>query len=275
MTHSAAETGYLSGLPYRRFGAGERPLVIMPGLVFENKPQPKMATQMYRFLANDYAVYSVLNRPGLPRGYTLGDMADDYAEMIRTEFGGPVDLLGVSTGGFIAQHFAADHPDLVRRLIIHSSAHKLSDEAKALQLEVARLAQRGQWRQASARLIATAFPQTGIKGALCTPIVWSIAWLMSLSAPQDPSDLVITVEAEDRHSFGDRLAEITAPTLVAAGTRDPFYTPALFRETAAGIANAQLCLYEGMGHPATGKRFRRDVLSFLKAEGSDERAGRV
>jgi pimeloyl-ACP methyl ester carboxylesterase len=177
-----------------------------------------------------------------------------------------VDVLGVSTGGSIAQHFAADHPDLVRRLVIHSSAHTLSDEAKALQLEIARLAQQGQWRKATPRLIGTAFPRTGIRGALCKPAVWSIAWLISLSAPQDPNDLVVTILAEDRFSFRERLAEITAPTLVVAGTRDPFYTPALFRETAAGIANARLCLYEGMGHPAAGKQFRRDVLAFLKTD---------
>jgi len=32
-----------------------------------------------------------------------------------------------------------------------------------------------------------------------------------------------------------RLGEITAPTLVIAGERDPFYSPALFRETAAPV----------------------------------------
>jgi hypothetical protein len=42
---------------------------------------------------------------------------------------------------------------------------------------------------------------------------------------------------------------------------------ALFRETAAGIPNARLVLYKGMGHPASGKQFGRDVLAFL-LEGS-------
>ena len=50
--------------------------------------------------------------------------------------------------------------------------------------------------------------------------------------------MMVTILAEDQFGFKDRLAEITAPTLVVAGTRDPFYTPALFRETAAGITTA-------------------------------------
>jgi pimeloyl-ACP methyl ester carboxylesterase len=68
------------------------------------------------------------------------------------------------------------------------------------------------------------------------------------------------------YNFKKRLAQITAPTLVAAGDRDPFYTPALFRETAEGIPNARLILYPDMGHPASGKQFRRDVLAFLRED---------
>jgi len=44
---------------------------------------------------------------------------------------------------------------------------------------------------------------------------------------------------------------------------DPFYTEALFRETAAGIPGARLVLYPGMGHPPHGRRSARDVLAFL------------
>ncbi|MDY6878505.1 MAG: alpha/beta hydrolase [Chloroflexota bacterium] len=74
--------------------------------------------------------YSVTRKPGLPDGYSMQDMSDDYAVMIREEFGHPFDVIGVSTGGSIAQHLAADHPDLVRRLVIHSSAYTLSDTGK-------------------------------------------------------------------------------------------------------------------------------------------------
>jgi pimeloyl-ACP methyl ester carboxylesterase len=88
---------------------------------------------------------------------------------------------------------------------------------------------------------------------------------MSLTAPDDPSDLVVTVEAEDKHDFKDRLAEIRTPTLVIAGARDPFYTEALLRETASGIPDARLILYPGKGHAPAGKQFGQDVLTFLNA----------
>jgi pimeloyl-ACP methyl ester carboxylesterase len=96
-----------------------------------------------------------------------------------------------------------------------------------------------------------------------TAAIWVL--LMSSTAPDDPSDLVVTVEAEDKHDFQDRLAEIRALTLVIAGARDPFYTEALLRETAVGIPNAWLILYAGKGHAPAGKQFSQDVLTFLNS----------
>jgi pimeloyl-ACP methyl ester carboxylesterase len=261
MTSTRPAAGaFRSGLPYNRLGHGPRPLVVVQGLVFENKPQPGVATSMYRFLGQDYTVFSVVRKPGLPSGYTLRDMADDYAAMIREEFGAPVDVIGISTGGSIVQHLAADHPGVVRRLVIHSSAHRLNAAARAAQMEVARLASQRRWREAWTTLLRFMLPPSPLTGAQ----VALASFLLSLRPPADPSDLVITVEAEDRFSFKEQLAQITAPTLVAAGDSDPFYSPALFRETAACISNARLILYPGMGHPASGQQFKRDVLAFLR-----------
>lgn len=252
-------------MPYVRVGSGPNPLVILQGLMFENKPQRGM-TAGYGFLGRDYTVYSVLRRPGMPTGYTLADMADDYAATIGEELGAPVDVIGVSTGGAIAQHLAADHPEHVRRLVIHSSAHTLSEPARELQHQVGRLAQAGEVGSAAEALARFLLPRRGVWRVIGGPAVWASSRLISAGVSGDLQDLVITVEAEDRHSFRHRLGEITAPTLVIAGTADPFYTPLLFQETAAGIPDSRLVLYEGMRHPAWGRRFRRQVAAFLGGE---------
>ena len=270
MTKSKAAAGYFhSGLAYNRVGHGPRDLVVFQGLLFENKPLPGLMVRFlagtYKFLEESYTTYIVTRKPGLPDGYSMQDMSDDYATMIKEEFGGPVDVLGVSTGGSIVQHFAADHPDLVRRLVIHSSAHTLNDAAKSVQMRIGHLARQRRWRAAYAAMVGFMLPRNGIKKYVAKPVAWLGSLLGAIfGAPEDPSDLVVTIEAEDKHNFKDRLAQITAPTLVVAGDKDPFYTETLFRETAEGIPNARLILYEGMGHPASGKQFSRDVLAFLK-----------
>ncbi len=67
---------------------------------------------------------------------------------------------------------------------------------------------------------------------------------------------------------GKRLGEISAPTLVVGGGRDRFYPPELFRETANGIPDARLVLYQDRAHGGTfaDRRFGRDVVAFLTAE---------
>jgi pimeloyl-ACP methyl ester carboxylesterase len=261
MRKSKAGTGYFhNGLPYNRMGKGSRILVVFQGLVFENKPLPPFMnwvyTSFYKFLEEEYTIYSVLRKPNMPEGYSMKNMADDYATMIKEEFGKPVDVIGLSTGGSIVQHFAADHPELVRKLIIHSSAYTLSAETKKIQMHVASLAHQRRWLAA---YIAQLSP-----GHMPKLVVWIGSLLAVMSGvPGDPADLEVITEAEDKHNFKERLGQITAPTLVVAGDDDPFYSVALFRETAEGIPNARLILYRGMGHPASGEQFGRDVLTFL------------
>lgn len=270
-------SGYFEGgLPFNRFGRGSRTLIVLQGMQFENRPQSGLAARftrnLYRGLEAEYTVYVVTRKPGLPRAYSLREMSDDYAAMIRKESGEPLDIVGLSTGGLIAQHLAAEHPDLIRRLVLHSSAYRLSEEAIHLQLRVGNLACEGRWRAAYAAVFAAMVPRQSAARYMANVAGWLASPLggMLLGRPSDPSDLLVTYEASSTHNFKDRLAEIKIPTLLLAGDRDPFYTPTLFRETARGIPNATLLLYEGAGHPASGKRLARDMQSFLTEVPGDD-----
>jgi pimeloyl-ACP methyl ester carboxylesterase len=75
-------------------------------------------------------------------------MANDYAAVIRDEFnGGPVDVIGESYGGLIAQHLAANHSELIRHLVIYMSAYKFSQEGASLDMRFAQLASQGKTRE--------------------------------------------------------------------------------------------------------------------------------
>ena len=104
MAKRRAITGYSSnGLPYACIGNGSRNLVVFGGLEFRHKPPSgiilRMSTGYLRGLENSYKIYIVNRKPGLPPGYSLSDMSDDYAVMIQNELGGVVDIIGISTGG--------------------------------------------------------------------------------------------------------------------------------------------------------------------------------
>jgi pimeloyl-ACP methyl ester carboxylesterase len=259
-------TGYsCNGLPYACMGHGERNLVVFGGLDFRHKPLSgimlRVSTGYLRGLVDSYKIYIVSRRPGLPRGYSLSDMADDYAIMIKNELGGVADIIGVSTGGAIAQHFAIDHPDLLRRLVLAMTGFRLTEEAKELQMKVADLALKGNRRAASA-LLGTAVIRRGIAKHFFKCFMWLLGPLM---IPTDPSDGIVEIEAEDHHDLGDRLDRIKVDTLVIGGEEDFFYP---VRETAKKIFNARLVLYPNLGHNsmfARSRQFGEEIRTFLLA----------
>lgn len=253
------------GIPYNRIGDGPRPLVVFNGLMFENKPVPDFMVPPYNFFGTSYTVYVVSRKPGLPAGYTLKDMSDDYAQMIREEFNGsPVNIIALSTGGSIAHYFAVDHPDLINKLIIHSSACKLSDKSKAVQLKVAELAEKKHWIRAYKLVINFAGTKSALERILLAPLISTFSVIAGcFMSPESPSDLIVTIKAEDSFNFEKRLSEIKLPVLVAGGTKDPCYPEELFKKTAEGIPGCKLALYPGKGHAVFCKEFKRDALQFL------------
>jgi pimeloyl-ACP methyl ester carboxylesterase len=84
-----------------------------------------------------------------------------------------------------------------------------------------------------------------------------------MGKPENAADLLVEGKAELAHNCKTELPKIVAPTLVVAGDHDYFCPVELLRETAAGIPNAKLIIYEGRGHMVSGKKFNEDVLAFL------------
>jgi pimeloyl-ACP methyl ester carboxylesterase len=256
---------FSNGVPYVRFGEGERTLLVFSGGPGNTLPSGFMIRVLghFKHLAKNFVIYAMSRKSGLPEGYTTRDMAEDYAAIIRDEFdGGPVDVMGTSYGGLIAQHLAADHPELIHRLVIAISCYRFSDEGNESDMKYAQLLSEGKKREALKALYPL-LEGGRVKKALMKffmgyigPFLWS--------TPENPADLVVEGKAEMAHNSKNRLAEIKAPTLVIAGDKDYFCPVERLRETAAGIPNAKLVLYEGKGHmSAMGKKFDEDVLAFL------------
>jgi pimeloyl-ACP methyl ester carboxylesterase len=254
------------GLPYLAVGQGP-PLVVFSGFTAEHANPTgaarRFSLQPLRPLARHFTVYLVNRKPGVQPGSTIADLAGHYAEALERAFTGPVALMGISTGGSIAQQFAIDHPQLVRRLVLVASACRLGPGGRRMQRELARFTLAGQPRRAWAAT-GPELAATTVGSRLYAALLWLAGPKMH---PEDPSDMLVVTDAEDRFNAAPGLHRITAPTLVIAGDRDRNYTPELFRETAEGIPGARLRLYPGKGHASiatlTHKPAVREILGFL------------
>jgi pimeloyl-ACP methyl ester carboxylesterase len=215
-------------------------------------------------LARHFTVYVVNRKPGLPAGSTVKDLAGHYAEAIAQEFPGPVCVEGISTGGSIAQQLAIDHPHLVRRLVLAATACRLSPYGREVQRRFAELVKESRPRRAYATLGPT-LAATAAGGRAFAVLMWLFGGSQSVD---DPSDMLVTVAAEDVFDASSQLHRITAPTLLVAGGRDRYYSPELFRQTAERIPNSRLRLYPDKGHAGvlTHKPAIREIVAFLRAD---------
>lgn len=263
-TPTTGSTGL--GLPFAAFGAGP-PLLALPGLTarhttpgsFEIRTLPAPDR-----LAEAFRVTVLQRRPGLPPGTTMGDLASDAAAAVRDDLGGgPVPVLGVSTGGAVALQLALDHPGLVSRLVLVCSAARLGEDGRRRQRRLAELTRAGRPRAAWAQ-IGTPLAATPLGRAVMT----AVCWLGGGPAGEDAGDLLATIDAEDGFDVEARLAELTVPTLVVGGGRDGFYGDRI-AATARGIPGARLVLAPRAGHmtAASDTAVQRAVVAFLT--GSD------
>ncbi len=260
---AVTEGVFSAGLPYLRLGDGP-PLVMASGLTPEHANPTgwmrRMAVASAAPFGEHFTVYLTNRKAGLAPAATMADIAADYAAAIESDIGEPVMLHGTSTGGSVALQLAVDHPASVRRLVLAAAACRLSPRGRQLQAELARLTREGDSRRAMALMTETLAPRPlGYAGR-------GVGWLVGGGfVVDDPSDMLVTISAEDSFDAEPDLQRVQAPTLVLGGTADPFYSEDLFRRTASGVPDGRAVIFRGKSHlyAAGSKAANSIALGFL------------
>ena len=238
------------GMASLSLGAGT-PLLLLPGLTADHRPPTGLARRaqlgLMRQLAEHRQVWWVNRRQGLSEGTTMADLAEDYATMLHQWQAAPIDIVGISTGGGVGLQLAADHPELVRRLVLVASACRLGPGGHEVERQALAALERGDRRRA-ASLVSRLLPS----GRVAAALAGALGWLLPGGVvAKDFHDLATTMRAELDFDLSDRLHEVTAPTLVIGGELDGFYGEAVFQETAKGLPFGHLLLRPGTSHAKT------------------------
>jgi 3-oxoadipate enol-lactonase / 4-carboxymuconolactone decarboxylase len=152
---------------------------------------------------------------------------------------------GVSLGGAVGLHLAVHHPERVESLaVICSSSHfngsRPWEEREGMQWLL---------ESANSRWFAGDF---------------SVPELIRDHAEADPSSYAACCDALASFDLRDRLAEISAPTLLIAGRQDPATPPPHLREIADAVPRATLVELPGASHLAPAQ-CPEAVLTTLRA----------
>jgi pimeloyl-ACP methyl ester carboxylesterase len=182
--------------------------------------------------------------------WTTATFAQDAAHVL-TELGtGPAAVYGTSMGGRVAQHLAAAHPDLVRRLVLACTSPggpHAHERTMAVRRQLADPVRRD---------------------AVLRRLFYTDAWTRDSQLLGDPTMTAAEsrahLRASARHDAWDALPRIAAPTLVLHGTEDLMVPAANAPLLAGRIPGARLHLHEG-GRHAFFEEFAGDLDPVISA----------
>jgi pimeloyl-ACP methyl ester carboxylesterase len=210
----------------------------------------------------------VSHREPVPPGVTTRALAADLAVVLRDRLDGPAVLVAHSLGGMVAQHLAADAPDLVAGLVLTASPDRADEGLRRV------LGRWDSWLAAGdhRRFRRDAIVTSVTGGSRLAHLELDAA---SPDAPPSPArvarHLALSAAAAG-HDATSVLARVAVPALVLAGGHDEVVSLERSRALAESLPNAAFEVFDDLGHgfpeQARGP-FQARVLRFLAALGWD------
>ena len=251
-------------LYYESIGEGE-PLLFIHGLgssISDWENQIPYFGAHYRVVALDLRGHGNSDKP--PGPYSSRLFADDIAALIASLDIGPVNVVGLSLGGFIACQLAVDHSDLVRTLIVVNSVpglprdtvrdrYRIRSTLLVRQLIAHLFGMRALGRFLGKKL----FPRPDQEELRQTFID---RW-----AENDKHAYLSSLATVPTWNLEHRLSSISCPTCLISGEHD-FFPLALKEEYAEKMPDARLVVIPNSGHFTPldePERFNEALMEFL------------
>ena len=259
-----AQNGTAAGADYIWFGTGKKNLILLPGLGDGLRTTKGTALPMalyYRSLTKDYTVYMISRKSDLSEGHSTRDMARDLKAAMEELGIEKASLVGVSMGGMIAQHFAADYPQMLEKLVLVVTCCR----ENPILLESLE-----EWVACARKGDHTALMDSNLRRIYSDRYYRNNKWMVpvigKLMKPDSYDRFFTMAEACRTHDAFHRLPLITAPTLVVGGEQDKSLGGDASRELAARIPGAQLKMYPQWGHGLyeEAKDFLSVITEFLQ-----------
>lgn len=193
--------------------------------------------------------------------YSMADLADDAARLLRELDSGPVVWVGLSMGGMVGQELALRHPSLVRALVLANTTSGYPEAARAVwQERIATVRAQG------IEAIADAVMGRYFHDAFRAQKAATVARFRRRLVTTDATGYVGCCEAVGKVDTGSRLGQISVPTLVIAGELDQGTPVAMAQALAEGIPGARLEVLKDASHLSAAEQpeaFAASVVAFV------------
>src|SRR3990167_1225508 len=242
-------TVHVNGLDiyFERSGEGA-PLLFISGTGGDLRNKPNQfdgpLAKAFDLVSHDQRGLGRSDKPDRP--YSMADYADDAAGLMAHLGWDQAHVVGVSFGGMVAQELALRHPARIRRLVLACTSPGGAGGASYPFHEIEHLT--GEAR--AKHLIPISDTRRDAVWAAANPETY--AQLVALGSADPFADEPARkqgahrqLEARKDHDTWDRLSDIAAPTLIAAGRYDGVALPETQEKMAARIPGAPPRFFAG------------------------------
>ncbi|WP_349677769.1 alpha/beta hydrolase [Achromobacter sp. UBA2119] len=224
-------------------------VVINGGQGFMRRQTPRRLHRDLRRIARvlpPNASFALLGYPEAERNAALPALADRLTKLIGRRYG-PTTLVGISFGGIVATRIASYNPAIVKRLVLISSAHELSEPGKDLIREQLSNVLAGNY-VGLMKSFTTIFRRPWRNALLI--IALSLSRRRLAHGMGNPQTIVRYLNAllELPLERADWLSCVQAKTLVIGGEDDQFFGVGAMARSAGRIPDATLHLIKGERH---------------------------
>jgi 3-oxoadipate enol-lactonase len=230
-------------LNHRIDGPAAAPVVVLSHALGSSlemwRPQVAALTTRYRVLRCDTRGHGASPAPQGP--YAIDDLVADQLAVLDDLEIARASFVGLSLGGAVCMLLAATAPERVDRLVLCSTAERFGDPAGWLE-RAATVRSHGTEALADVAMERWFTPEFAAR----EPDV--VERIREIFAATDAEGYAACCEAIAGWDFADRLGEITAPTMVVGGQRDPTVMPERSQALAAAIPGAVLAIIPDAAH---------------------------
>jgi pimeloyl-ACP methyl ester carboxylesterase len=182
------------------------------------------------------------------KAFDVAQLASDAAHVIEALGFERASVMGWSLGGFVAQTLALRHPDRVNKLILLSTDPGGTDADLASTTVWSQLIDTsGTPHEQARRLLSLLFPSD-----VAESFYREYGDIVAAARAQLSPDLInrqaAAMDAWHRNGVGDRLREISAPALIAAGSEDVVIPSSNALKLVNALRSAWLAQFPGGGH---------------------------
>ena len=198
----------------------------------------------------------------VPAGpYTMDELVDDAARLLREWGRGPVVWVGLSMGGMVGQGLAVKHPELISALVLANTTSKYPPAAGAV------FEQRiGAVRSGGMAAVVESVLERYFSAAFRAAQPEAVAAFRAKVLSRDPAGYAATCAAVGGVDWHDRLHTVRCPTLIIAGALDVGAPPAMSQAMAETIPGAELVVFDEASHLSVVEQpqlFEQTLSAFL------------